>query len=100
MRKGSDWFQFASDWWLEGDIGGNGGKWTDNMWKAVKKKDMAENAEVLSTVWAMKLKANGTQPAQINARGYKQIPGEHYDETGISWLTPPTLLNLRQGAYV
>ena len=55
-----------------------------NVWKAVNKTDVPRNAKILSTVWAMKLKANGTQRARINARGYEQIPGEHYDETGIS----------------
>ena len=31
-------------------------------------------------MWAMKKKANGTHCARLNARGYEQIDGEHYDE--------------------
>jgi hypothetical protein len=37
-------------------------------------------AKVLSSTWAMKKKANGTYRARLNARGYEQIDGEHYDE--------------------
>jgi hypothetical protein len=37
-------------------------------------------AKVLASTWAMKKKVNGTHRARLNARGYEQIDGEHYDE--------------------
>jgi hypothetical protein len=32
----------------------------------------------------MKKKANGTERAQINARGYEQVDGEHYKSHSIA----------------
>jgi len=55
-----------------------------NVFKVVKKEDVPEDAKVLTSTWAMKQKADGTKRARINARGYEQVPGEHFDETGIS----------------
>ena len=39
------------------------------------------NGKILTTTWAMKKKANGTYRARVNARGYKQVKGVHYDES-------------------
>jgi hypothetical protein len=50
----------------------------------VKKSNLPENAKILTSTWAMKLKADGTKRARINARGFEQRPGEHYAEDGIS----------------
>ena len=50
----------------------------------MNKKDVPADAKVLTSTWAMKLKADGTKRARLNARGYEQVPGEHYDENGIS----------------
>ena len=41
--------------------------------------DVPADAKILSNVWAMKKKANGTFRARLNARGYEQVDGEHYD---------------------
>ena len=38
---------------------------------------------MLTTTWACKLKSNGRKRARINARGYEQIDGIHYDESSI-----------------
>ena len=54
------------------------------VFEAVPKDEMPKDAKVLTSTWAMKQKADGTKRARINARGFEQIPGEHYDETGIS----------------
>ena len=54
------------------------------VFKPVKKDDLPENAKILTSTWAMKLKADGTKRARINARGFEQRPGEHYAEDGIS----------------
>eukprot|EP00956_Cyclotella_meneghiniana_P027101 scaffold60046_cov24-Cyclotella_meneghiniana.AAC.3 len=32
----------------------------------------------------MKRKVNGARRARLNARGFKQIPGQHYEEDNIS----------------
>ena len=53
------------------------------VFKAVNKKDVPADAKVLTLTWAMKLKADGTKRACLNAQGYEQVPGEHYDENGI-----------------
>ena len=54
------------------------------VWKVVKKEDVPTGAIVLGSTWAMKQKADGTKRARVNARGYQQIPGVHYDKTNIS----------------
>jgi hypothetical protein len=62
------------------------------VWKRVKKKDIPDDAIVLSTTWAIKLKASGVIRARMVARGFEQIDGMHYDSTSIaapvtSWVT-------------
>ena len=54
------------------------------VFKAVPISEVPKFAKILTSTWAMKHKADGTLRARINARGFEQIPGEHYDETGIS----------------
>ena len=44
------------------------------------KTDLPKGAKVLTSTWAMKKKANGTYRARVNARGYEQVDGVHYDE--------------------
>jgi hypothetical protein len=39
-----------------------------------------KGSKVLTSTWAMKKKANGTYRARMNARGYEQVDGVHYDE--------------------
>jgi hypothetical protein len=53
---------------------------THGVFKAVPKEEVPKGAKVLSSTWAMKKKASGTFRARLNARGYEQIDGEHYDE--------------------
>jgi len=55
-----------------------------SVWKAVKRKDVPNTAKILTTTWAMKKKANGTFRARLNARGYEQVEGEHYDGYNIA----------------
>jgi len=50
------------------------------VFKAVEKDQLPKDAKVISSTWAMKKKANGTLRARINALGYQQVDGEHYDE--------------------
>lgn len=62
------------------------------VWKRVKMNDVPDGAIVLSTTWAIKLKASGAIRARLVARGFEQIDGMHYDSTSIaapvtSWTT-------------
>jgi hypothetical protein len=42
--------------------------------------EVVPEAEVLSSTWVMKKKANGVCRAQMTAQGFEQIDREHYDE--------------------
>lgn len=55
----------------------------NNVWKEVPKDSVPEGAKILTSTWACKLKANGTKRARINARGYEQIDGIHYDSSSV-----------------
>ena len=55
----------------------------NNVWTPVKLQDLPKDTKVLTTTWACKLKSNGTKRARINARGFEQIDGIHYDESSI-----------------
>ena len=50
------------------------------VFKVVRKIDLPKGTKILTSTWAMKKKANGTLRARVNARGYEQIDGVHYDE--------------------
>jgi hypothetical protein len=50
-----------------------------NVFKVVTYKDVPKGSKILTSTWAMKKKASGIYHAQINARGYEQVNGEHYD---------------------
>jgi hypothetical protein len=51
------------------------------VWKPVPVEDLPPGSKVLSSTWAMKKKANGNFRARLNARGFEQIDGVHYDES-------------------
>jgi hypothetical protein len=50
------------------------------VWEAVPKDKVEVGRKVLTSTWAMKKKANGKFRARLNARGYEQVDGVHYDE--------------------
>ena len=54
------------------------------VWKRIKKDLVPKGAKILSTTWAMKKKSNGVFRARINARGYEQVDGEHYESHDIA----------------
>jgi hypothetical protein len=56
----------------------------NQVWIAVLKKDFPKNSKVMSSTWIMKNKSNGTYRARLNARGYEQVDGIHYDSSNIS----------------
>jgi len=43
---------------------------------------------VLDSVWVLKKKSNGKKKARLNARGFKQVDGKHFD---ISKISSPTV---------
>eukprot|EP00979_Chaetoceros_neogracilis_P012413 scaffold3301_cov154-Chaetoceros_neogracile.AAC.1 len=47
-------------------------------------RDLPPDAKFITSTWAMKKKANGTYRARLNARGYEQVEGLHYDAANIA----------------
>jgi len=54
------------------------------VWKAVPVSQVPKTAKIMTSTWAMKKKSSGKYRARLNARGYEQKAGVHYDETSIS----------------
>jgi hypothetical protein len=54
------------------------------VWQAVRRCDLAGAAKILTTTSAMKMKASGRFRAHLNARGFEQRIGVHYDAQSIS----------------
>jgi hypothetical protein len=54
------------------------------VFKPVLKSDLPPGTKIIDSVWAMKEKRNGTLCGRINARGFKQVEGQHYNGTIIS----------------
>ena len=54
------------------------------VWKAVPPENVPPGTKPITSTWACKKKSNGTYRARVNARGYEQIPGEHYDPKSIA----------------
>jgi hypothetical protein len=46
----------------------------------VPRDEVPSGSKILTSTWACKKKASGTFRARLNARGYEQVDGEHYDE--------------------
>jgi Reverse transcriptase (RNA-dependent DNA polymerase) len=61
------------------------------VWEAVPRNSIPPNAKILSSTWAMKQKSNNVKRARLNARGYEQVDGEHYDAYDIA---APVVSNL------
>jgi hypothetical protein len=55
------------------------------VFRTVLRTDLPVKAKILTSTWAMKKKSNRVFRARrINARGYEQIDGKHYDGHAIS----------------
>jgi hypothetical protein len=55
-----------------------------NVFQEVPIYKLSEGANILTSTWAMKKKSNGTFISRMNATGFQQIYGEHYDSTSIA----------------
>ena len=54
------------------------------VWKAVEQDKMDAKAKVIDSTWAMKKKSNGTYRARLNARGFKQVEGQHLNSSSLA----------------
>jgi hypothetical protein len=59
---------------------------TNKVFQVVLQKDLPSGTKLIDSIWAMKKKSSGTLHGQMNARGFKQIEGDHYNGTTISSL--------------
>ena len=58
------------------------------MFDVVKKADLKPGTKVIDSTWACKKTSNGILRGRLNARGFKQRDGQHYDGSSIH--TPVT----------
>ena len=56
----------------------------NKVFEVVLRNDLQAGTKIIDSVWAMKKKSNGTLRGRMNARGFKQVEGQHYDGTTIS----------------
>ncbi len=54
------------------------------MFEVVLRNDLQASTKIIDSVWAMKKKSNGTLHGRMNARGFKQVEGQHFDGTTIN----------------
>ena len=57
---------------------------TNKVFKVVLRKNLPAGTTIIDSVWAMKKKSNGMLHGRMNARGFQQVEGQHYDGTTIS----------------
>ena len=50
------------------------------VWEPVPIESVPKDLKILTSTWAMKKKVNGMYRARMNAHGYKQVDGVHYNE--------------------
>jgi hypothetical protein len=72
------------DMWTEAVFEGHDKFFKRQVWRTELKKDVPNGAKILTSTWAMKKKVSGRFRARINARGYEQIDGQHYESINIS----------------
>ncbi len=56
----------------------------NKVFKVLLQKDLPPGTKLIDSVWAMKKKSNGTLHGRMNARGFKQVEGQHYNGMTIS----------------
>jgi hypothetical protein len=54
------------------------------VFKIVPRSELNDDDEVKSTTWAFKQKSNGKCRGRLNARGFEQVEGKHYNADFIS----------------
>ncbi len=56
----------------------------DRVWEAVEKANVPLDTKVITPTWACKKKANVMLQGQVVARGFQQVPHQHYDHTAVA----------------
>ncbi len=51
----------------------------NDAWEPVKKNSLPRGTKVIVSTWVCKKKSTGKLRGRLNARGFKQIEGVHYD---------------------
>ena len=54
------------------------------VWKAIDRKALLEGAKIITSTWACKKKSNEKLRGGLNARGFQQVQGKHYDPSSIA----------------
>ena len=58
----------------------------------MKCEDLPKGAKRIDNTWACKKKSNGTLRGMLNGRGFRQIVGQHYDDSSIHALVTNAIL--------
>jgi hypothetical protein len=56
----------------------------NKVFEVVLQKDLPSGTKLIDSIWAMKKKNSSTLCGQRNAKGFKQVEGQHYNGTTIS----------------
>ena len=51
--------------------------------QVVNRKEVGSSKKIMTSTWAMKKKSSGKFRARLNARGYEQVEGEHYNPNEV-----------------
>ena len=54
------------------------------VFKTISHDQLPQDAKVLMSTWIMKKKASGRKQAHINAYGFEQVDGVHYDKNTVA----------------
>jgi hypothetical protein len=49
----------------------------NKVFQVVLQNDLQAGTKIIGSIWAMKKKSNGTLRGRMNARGFKQVEGQH-----------------------
>lgn len=55
----------------------------NEVWDAVRKADLPAGVKPIDSTWACKKKSSGKLRGRLNARGFKQVDGVHFDGSSI-----------------
>ena len=47
-------------------------------------RDLPEGMKVITSIWSCQKESNGTCRGQLNARGFEQVAGKHFDPTSTA----------------
>jgi len=56
----------------------------NKVFEVVLRKDLPAGTKIIDSVWVMNKMSNGILRGRMNASGFKQVKGQHYNGTTIS----------------